>query len=197
VLIASFSAVSASAAAICVNGGGAADCQLIVNVHEVNGMNPGITRTARGHQTGRIFNDGIDLSQLGYRPANIVGPVKTELMCIPSVLNDSSRGRIAVMLSMPAGVRRCDIDIDAPLVFYPGEVQARYFGIHQVHAGGRKQIYVAASFDKSDCIENLRAGFNNIDIAGQFVSGRYFYGRSQLYVVGHRCRRWRFAPVQR
>jgi hypothetical protein len=167
-----------------------------VNVREVNGMNPGITRTVREHQTGPVFDGGIDPSQPDCRPVNLIGPVRTELVCIPGVLNDNT-GRIPVVLSMPAGARRCDIDIDAPPVFYPGEVQGRYSGIYQIHAEERKQLYVAASFDKNDCMEILCAGFNNIDIAGRFTSGRYFYGRGRLYAVGHRCRRWGLVPLRK
>ncbi len=159
-------------------------------------MNPGITQSVREHQTGPVFDEGIDPSQPDCRPANLIGPVRTELVRIPGVLNDST-GRIPVMLLMPAGARRCDIDIDAPPVFYPGEVQGRYSGIYQIHTGGQKQICVAASFDKNNCLENLRAGFNDVEIAGQFTSGRYFYGSSRLYVVGHRYRRWGFMPLRK
>ncbi len=157
-------------------------------------MNPEIALPVGEHQIELIVDDGIELSQPDYCTANVIGPARAKLFCMPQVLNSNSRGWILAMLSMPAGVRRCDINGNVPLVFCPGEVQSRYFSIFQAHRWGRKQTYIMAWFDKRDCMEHLCAGFNNIEIAGQFTSGRYFYGSNRLYVVSRRHRRWRFAP---
>jgi hypothetical protein len=141
-----------------------------------------------GHQNELVVDDGIELSEPDYCTATVIGPARAKLHCIPQVLKDNSRGWIIAMLSMPEGVRRCDIDGDVPLVFFPGEVQARNFRIYQAHSWGRTQTYIIAWLDKSDCMDNLCTGFNNVDIAGRFTSGRYFYGGSRLYVNGHQHR---------
>lgn len=143
------------------------------------------------HQIELIVDDGVELSGPDYCTTTVIGPVRANLLCMPQVLSENGRGWIIVMLSMPAGVRRSDIDGDEPLVFCPGEVQARHFRIFQAHSRGSTKIYITAWFDKSDCMDNLCAGFNNIDIAGRFTSGRYFYGSSRLYVNGHRHSLWR------
>jgi predicted outer membrane repeat protein len=162
------------------------------NVCEVNGMNPETALPVGEHQIELIVDDGIELSGPDYFTATVIGPARAKLLCMPQVINGNGRGQILAMLSMPKGVRRIDIDSDAPLVFCPGEVQARYFRIFQAHSRGRTQTYIMAWFDKSDCMENLCAGFNNIDIAGRFTSGRYFYGSSRIYVNSHRHRQRRF-----
>ncbi len=170
-------------------------------------MNPDIAPAIGGHQNELISENGIWPSEPGYFASKVFGPVQAKSICMPRILNDQGRGpgygvlrrdeQIRVVLSMPSGVRRCDIDSDAPLVFYPGEVQGRYSGIYQVSECGQKQTYVAASFDKDDCLNNLCVGFNDVEIAGRFTSGRYFYGSSRVYVTGYRCGRWRFLPLRK
>jgi hypothetical protein len=155
-------------------------------------MNPDIALLAREHQVELIVDDGIELSGPDHCTATVIGPARAKLLCMPQFLNNNSSGYIIAMLSMPGGVRRSDIDPDqSGLVFCPGEVQARYFRIFQAHCPTSTRTYILAWFDKSDCIENLCAGFNNVDIAGRFTSGRYFYGSSRLYVntYGHRQQR--------
>jgi hypothetical protein len=159
-------------------------------------MNPEIALPVGEHQIELIVDDGIELSEPDYCTATVIGPARAKLLCMPQVLNSNSRGWLIAMLSMPSGVRRSDIDSDAPLVFCPGEVQARYFRIFQAHSRKRTQTYIMAWFDKSDCMDNLWVGFNNIDIASRFTSGRYFYGSSRLYVNGHWQRRWMFNTHQ-
>lgn len=145
------------------------------------------------HQIELIVDDELELSGPDYYTATIISPVRAKLLCMPQVINNN-RGWITVMLCMPAGVRRCDIDEDAPLVFCPGETEARYFRIYQSHSWRDTRIYIIAWFDKSDCMEDLYRGFNDVDIAGRFRSGRHFHGSNRLYVNGYRYRRWRFIP---
>ena len=147
-------------------------------------MNPDIALPVGEHEIELTVDDGIELSEPDYCTATVIGPVRAKLLCMPQVLNCNSRGQIIAMLSMPSGVRRSDIDSEAPIVFCPGDVQARYFRILQAHSQGSTRTYIITWFDKRDCMNNLCAGFNNIDIAGQFTSGRYFYGSSRLYING-------------
>jgi hypothetical protein len=150
-----------------------------VNVCEVNGMHRDIALPVCEHQTESV----IDQSQVSQYPLDTTEPVKTELLPAPTILNSSS-GPILITLSMPAAVRPCDIDSTARLFFYPGKVRARRCAILRMQSGGHNQVYITASFDKSECLDNLCVGFNDVEIAGRFTSGRYFYAMSRLYVAG-------------
>jgi len=161
-------------------------------------MNPYITLPVWEHQIEPIVDDGIDLSGPDYCTATVISAVKAKLFLAPQVLNEQGRdGQIIAMLSMPEGVRRSDIDHSEPLVFYPSEVQSRYSCVFELYDRSGKQVYVMGAFDKSDCLDNLSVGFNDVQIAGRFKSGRYFYGGGRLYVAGQH-RLWRIAaPVGR
>ena len=154
------------------------------NVCEANGIAPQITLPVGEHQIELIIDDGIDLSEPNYCAVNVIGPLRANLFLSPQVLNPhSSGGWIMAMLAMPDGIRRRDINCNEPLVFYPGEIQSRWEWVFQTHDPGHRRTYIMAFFDKSACRDNLGIGFNDVQIAGQLVSGRCFYGDGRLYLM--------------
>jgi hypothetical protein len=150
-------------------------------------MNPYITLPA-----GKHFPK---ISEPVYCVLGVAAPVKTKLIFTPTAIKANEQGWITACLSLPAGVRRFDIDEDSPLVLYPGQIEACNFKVLQTNGQDQSSIYIIAWFDKRECLESLCGGHNEIEIAGRFKSGRYFFGQSQLIIAAGLQRQRRLAPI--
>ncbi|MFA5423612.1 MAG: hypothetical protein WC374_07100 [Phycisphaerae bacterium] len=150
-------------------------------------MNPYITPLA-----GKRFPK---ISEPVYCALGVAAPVKTKLIITPTAIKANEQGWITACLSLPAGVRRYDIDQDWPLVLYPGQIEACNFKVLQTNGQDNRGAYIIAWFDKSECLESLCSGHNEIEIAGRFKSSRYFFGQSQLIITVGLQRQRRLVPI--
>ena len=84
---------------------------------------------------------------------------------------------------MPPGIRKADIDLTEPLIFYPGQIESQYQFAYEFGRYWYRRTYVWASFDKSACAEYLEPGFNRVDVVGKLTSGRYYDAAGYLRLV--------------
>jgi hypothetical protein len=97
---------------------------------------------------------------------------------------------------MPRGIRKADIDLTEPLIFYPGQIESQRQFAYELGHRWHRRTYVWASFDKSACIEHLEPGFNKVNIVGKLTSGRYYDAAGYLrLVLPKRWHRWWPYPV--
>jgi hypothetical protein len=94
-----------------------------------------------------------------------------------------NRRQIAALISMPAGIRKTDIDMSQLLEFYPGNVMARRQFAFELNRSNGVITYVLGLFDKASCLRHLQNDRNNIEVVGKMTSGQYFYGSSVIRVL--------------
>jgi len=155
------------------------------NNYEANGVSPAIQLPAGKHTIELVVDDGIDESQPDYCTIEVIAPLRASLSCIPYVLNPKTSypKSVSALISMPQGVRKADVNLAEPLVFYPGQIKSQRqvafeFGCHQY-----RRAYVRALFDKSECIEHLKPGINKVNVVGKLTSGRYYNAVGYLGLV--------------
>jgi hypothetical protein len=165
------------------------------NTCETNGVNPTIKLPVGKHQIELIVDDGIDESEPDYCTIEVFAPLQVKLLCIPSTLNSRDHQRwILAVISMPLGVRKTDINLAVPLVFYPGPIESKQQFAFEFGWGWQRGTYVWALFNKSACIEQLEPDINKINVVGRLTSGRYFDAAGCLRLVRTR---WHPGPPHR
>lgn len=132
-----------------------------------------------------VVNDGIEESEPDYCTIEVIAPLQAGLFCIPRSLNRKAwyPKSVLALISMPPGIRKADIDLTEPLIFYPGQVESQRQFAFEFGRRRHRRTYVWAWFDKSECIEQLEPGFNRINVVGKLTSGRYYDAASYLRLV--------------
>jgi hypothetical protein len=162
------------------------------NDYEANGVSPAIQLPVGEHTIELVVDDGIDESEPDYCTIEVIAPLRANLFCIPHVLNRKAcyRGRFLALISMPPGVRKADINLTEPLIFYPGQIESEYQFAFEFGCRWRPLTYVWAWFDKSECIEHLKPGINKVNIVGKLTSGRYYDAAGYLWLVPAKWYHW-------
>ena len=166
------------------------------NTYEANGVNPTIELPVGVHTIGLIVNDGLADSAIDDVNITVIAPLKSVVRITPRIINRCSRQQyIFAFVRMPEGIMKKDIS-NEPLILYPGEIEASRQWIVSVPCGfGRHRkwlVGILAFFDKSDVLDAIPAnGRVKLEVAGELVSGRCFYGSDTVIIIGPR-RPWHF-----
>lgn len=162
------------------------------NDYEANGVSSIITLPVGEHKIELIVDDGWVLSEPDYCTINVVEPLNARLFCYPRVLNTRSHGRfIMAVMIMPGDIEPADINDAEPLLFLPGNIEAKRQFVWRSRGWRHRRTYIMAIFDKPDCMENLSIGRNEVEVIGRLNTGRYFYGTDNLRLIDKRSWLWR------
>ena len=137
------------------------------------------------HTIELVVDDGIEESEPDYCTIEVIAPLQARLFCIPRSLNRKAcyRGRLLALISMPPGIRKADIDLTEPLIFYPGQIESQRQFAFEFGRRRHRRTCVWASFNKSECIQHLKPGFNRVNVVGKLTSGRYYDAAGYLRLV--------------
>jgi hypothetical protein len=150
------------------------------NTYEANGVNPAIELSIGKHIVSLIVNDGTLDSEPNVVVITVIAPFEGKLNITPEVLNcRSNQPNIMAMMRLPKGVTRDQIDVNEPILLYPGEIKAdKVF----IMCGSATTIF--ASFDKNKLMAAIDAnGTFELAVAGQLKTGQYFYGTDDIRVI--------------
>jgi hypothetical protein len=161
------------------------------NTYESNDVKLSIELPVGKHIISLVVNDGTVDSAADEVNITVVGPIEANLCVTPKVLNCKSfQPKITAMLRLPKGITIGQIDTNAPILLYPGQIEAdwkwisRYFDYKCM----AWSTIIFASFDKDELISAIDSnGLIEVVVAGQLKTGQYFYGSDTINVIhpGH------------
>ncbi|MBN1764285.1 MAG: hypothetical protein JW860_03430, partial [Sedimentisphaerales bacterium] len=111
-----------------------------------------------------------------YLNSLVAEPVlEMKLKCKPARLKPKTKSTtITVTFKTPKGIGEEYIDLSEPITFYPGGIEALDMTITEIGKGDKVKAKVTATFDASECKENLEAGKNTVYVVGKLMTGEYF-----------------------
>ncbi len=125
--------------------------------------------------------------------SSTVTVVDTEghLRIIPSIINREGRlEKILAVIRFPEGTTEEDIDIDQPLILYPGDslngIEAINQRIVTWYRWGTLRVSVFASFSKDEVTAGVPDGPVEMMVIGRFddsADGEYFYGFDTVWII--------------
>ena len=170
------------------------------NIYEANGVNPTIELPVGEHTIELIVNDGIGDSEPDYVNMNVVAGLEADMWMRPRVINRSNRMlRLMVLVRLPEGINKNQIDRDEPLMLYPGDggegIEAIWQTIIQSRGHGARRTKIFAFFDKAELMDAVPDnGRVELEVVGKLKTGQYYYGSDTVRIIeAHRRsqRRWR------
>ena len=172
------------------------------NTYEAEGASPTIELPVGVHTIQLVVNDGLADSVPDDVNITVVAPLKGKLEIMPRIINRFSRShhkpeKILAFVRLPEGIAKKDVS-NEPLTLYPGEIEASRQWIIPIPYGyGRHKkwlVGILAFFDKDDVLDAIpENGRVELKVAGELVSGRYFYGSDTVIIIGPK-RPWYFPP---
>lgn len=163
--------------------------------YEVNGVSPTIQLPTGEHTIELVVDDGLFESEPDYCKIKVVAPLQANLFCLPRVLKSNTRhGWLLAIISMPSDIHKADIDHTEPLVFNPGQVESKCWYVFESRRRWRSRTYIWAWFKKSDCIEQLEPGFNEVSVTGKLTSGQPFDASDCLKLIVPKPKKWPWWP---
>ncbi len=151
---------------------------------EANEINPTIELPAGIYTIELVVNDGRANSEPNYVEVNVTEPIKGTLRIMPRILNNRlEQKNLLAMFKLPAGITRNQIDLNTPVLLYPGEIQsAKEFAL------GFSPVSILAFFGANELLDEI-TGIRPVQLyfVGQLKSGQYFYGTDTLRIInpGH------------
>ena len=113
---------------------------------------------------------------------------KANLWVWPRVINRRSRQpEIMVLIRLPEGVTRDQIDYDQPLLLYPGGIEARLGRAQNLVPSGKavqSSARILAFVDKAELMAAVEDnGEVELQLVGQLKTCRYFYGIDTVEII--------------
>ena len=124
----------------------------------------------------------------------VVEAAEANLRIIPPVINRDGRlQRILAVLRLPEGTTEDDINMDEPLILFPGDsygIEAISRRIVQRSRRGSTSVSIFAFFSKDEVTAAVpEDGPVDMMVIGRFVSGQYFYGIDTVRIISWSWRR--------
>ncbi len=132
-----------------------------------------------------IVNDGIRDSQPDHVVITLIESLESLLRIVPRVISRHSRQpKILVLLRLPEGVTRDQIDSNEPLLLYPGGIEAMS---QRVIESRRQGVSIFALFDKAKLMDAVSDnGKVELQVVGNLKTGQYFYGTDTVRIISPR-----------
>jgi hypothetical protein len=148
---------------------------------EANSVAPTINLPVGTHDIELIVHDGTGPSKPDHCVVEVIGGVEGKLMVMPRMISCRSRGWwITVILNLPAEVNPEDIS-EEPLKLYPDGINSVYQKLIRWYPG--KGVSIFAVFEREAFCEAVeQSGLIEVNVAGELVTGRYFYGTSSMKI---------------
>lgn len=112
-------------------------------------------------------------------------PSASQLWIFPTViLRDIGDWEIMAMVRLPEGVTKAQIDLDQPLLLYPGEIEAtRQYAI-QWGGRWRPRTTIFSYYDKSELMDAIPDdGYVELEVVGKLNTGQWFYGSDSVRII--------------
>ncbi len=126
--------------------------------------------------------------------------IRTEVnvRIVPTVINRRGRlPKILAVVRLPEGVSKNEIDLDEPLMLYPGGIKAmRQYAIQSARPGSQHTT-VFASFNKAELVNAVpENGRVELRVFGLFETGQYFYGTDTVTIIPMPGHTFEFSRVE-
>ena len=156
--------------------------------YDANSVSPTIELPAGEHIIELTVNDGIENSEPKQVVITVIEQVESQLWVFPRVINRRSKQpKILALVRFAEGVTRDQIDSDQVLMLYPGPIEAIRQHITQYGGSGAEQTRIFAFFDKTELMDAVgNNGSVELQLAGQFKTGQYFYGTDTVRIINPR-----------
>jgi len=125
----------------------------------------------------------------------VVEAAEAHLRIVPPVINRDGRlPEILAVIRFPDGITEDEIDMDEPLVLFPGDspygIEATSQRIVTWCRWGTLSISIFASFSKDGVTAAVSEdGLVEMMVVGRFVSGQYFYGIDTVRIISWNWKR--------
>ncbi len=149
------------------------------------GVGPTIELPVGEHVIRLVVNDGAEDSEPDDVVVTVIEAMEAELWIFPTLIRrHGGYCEITAIVRMPQGIERNELDLEQPLLLYPGEIEAmsQYAIQWSIQQSTRTSIY--AFFDKESLMDAVPDdGRVELQVVGQLKTGRYFYGSDTVRVV--------------
>jgi predicted outer membrane repeat protein len=153
------------------------------NTFEANGVNPTIKLPVGIHTIELVVDDGIDLSESDYCTITVIKAVRGRLSLSPNVLQIKSRDKWLIATLFIPYVPGEKVNTSVPLRLYPSGIEAKYQHFSKYGRFGYSPTIAVAFFDKQQVIDALGPGRFEVDVVGEFLSGRFFFGSDSIKIT--------------
>lgn len=153
--------------------------------YEANGVTPTIQLPLGTHNIELIVDDGIDLSEPDYCTIKVLRAIRGRLILSPRVIETRSCGKwiLATLFIPPVPGER--VNKNEPLRLYPSGIEAKYQRFSKFGMFPWSPTIAVAYFDKQQVTDALGIGQFNVNIVGEFLSGRFFFGSDSIRIISH------------
>ena len=154
-------------------------------LHEAKGVNPIIELPLGEYTIELIVNDGRQNSLPDDVNITIVEPTESFLLTYPRPIKRNAGARkIRALLCAPQGVEKDQVDLDEPVIIYPGGIEAVRQRVGKRRIEGVRQTVVIARFDKSELMEFVpENGTTELIVLSRLKNGEYFFGTDLVLVI--------------
>jgi hypothetical protein len=151
--------------------------------YEANGVNPTIKLPVGIHTIELVVDDGIDLSEPNYCTITVIKAVRGRLMLSPNVLQTKSCGKWLIATLFIPYVPGEKVNTTVPLLLYPSGIEAKYQYFSKNRRFCCAPTIALAFFDKQQLIDALGPGRFDVDVVGEFLSGRFLFGSDSIKIT--------------
>jgi hypothetical protein len=149
------------------------------------GVYEGIDGNIRPFDFPGVDNNG-ELPDFDMGAYEAIATTQGELIILPRTINRTSRREtISAVLRLPESIITDDIDVDEPLVVFPGAVEAAGQSIIPPGKAAQSSVKIHAVFDKADLLAAMPDnGEVELTVVGRLNTGEYFYGTDTVRIIG-------------
>jgi hypothetical protein len=128
-----------------------------------------------------MVNDGQMNSEPAVVKITVVAPLECKLKIAPSTINLRSEGpHVLSRIQLPDGISPADVDSDAPMLLYPGGIQAMRRWADDSSA---EPACAFAFFDRNALSGIATNGSAELTVTSRLRSGQLFFGRDSVQVI--------------
>jgi hypothetical protein len=152
------------------------------NISLSNAVNLTMQLPVGVHTVQLMVNDGHANSQPDEVKVTVVAPLECKLRIAPSAINRRSEGpHFLACVRFPGGFVKADVAGNEPLLIYPGGIEATR---RWLEGSDDNQVILFAFFGKHDLADAVQNGPAELTVVGRLNSGRLFYGRDIIRILG-------------
>jgi glucuronoarabinoxylan endo-1,4-beta-xylanase len=155
------------------------------NEYDANGVSPTIELPVGTTSVQLIADNGTELSEPDTCSVTVTSALGLRGKCKPKTLKIGKlkSSVITIAIKMPKGTAAADVNLNDPLLFYPGGLESLSLSAVQKGKPGRYNTTVYASFDVDDCLNELDGGANVVQFVGKLATDRYYYSNQVIKVI--------------